>query len=424
MKRKRYLFIGLVFGIAIGWVLGFLRMPYVEKNASFGLGVVAALTVVSLVFTLLASRHRDFLLWLVGKKTETEGLQNSYLRTFFWIMMIGTPVLGGVASGLVFYGQNQSLKRHVQSQQAQLREMDAMLQAGNKNNLAPLMRSILEDVGEELQNRPGRTLRDTTVASIAALSAAFKPYRYFERDSLSDNAYSPERGQLLQALVLMRMDSSSFARIKRNTLFAGADLRQSDLKGMDLSGINLEAANLKDADWSGANLEGANLREASLWGAKLNRANLTNADLTRGDLNWAQLNEATLTSAKLNGTNLTNAQLRKAALNGASLEWAQLEGALFNEANLAGANCTGTNLTKVNLSQANLGWTDLRKTNLSEAVLVGVRLNKVLVDENWQAKLAEWRPLGIKELQESYTLANDTFDKGKRPLYRLKKNGQ
>lgn len=424
MKRKRYLLIGLALGVMIGWVLGFLRVPYLEKNASFLLGFIAALASISLTIMLLALRDKGFALGPIGPKTEIGDVQNTRRHTFIWVLLVGAPVLGGIVSGLTFYVQNTSLKLQIQKKDERLQEMSAMVQAANKNNLAPLMRTLLEDVGEELKLNPGRTLCDSTIARISALSFSFKPYRYFEHDSLSDKAYSPERGQLLQALALLPIDSSTFARIKQNTLFAGADLRQTDFKGLDLSGINLKAANLKEADWSGANLREADLGEANLWGTKLNKANLGNADLTRADLRWAQLNEATLTSTHLNGANLANAQLRKSDLKDAIFEWAQSGGALFDGANLTSAHFTGTNLTKANLSQTDLSGADLRKINLSEAVLVGARLNNVLVDENWPAKLMEWKPLGIKELQKNYTVANDTFDKGNRPLYRLKKNGR
>jgi hypothetical protein len=44
-----------------------------------------------------------------------------------------------------------------------------------------------------------------------------------------------------------------------------------------------------------------------------------------------------------------------------------------------------------------------------------------VVDENWLEQLKKWRPNGAKELQERYTVVNDTFDQWKIPMYRLKK---
>ncbi len=421
MKGKRRLLIGLVLGMMIGWALGFLRLPHLEKNFSFLLGFIAALAVVSLLFLLLTVWNRNFLVGLISKKTVTGDSKSTRTHTLIWIMLVGVLVLGDVVGGLRVYHQNQSFQLQIQNQDRKMQEMAALVASGQKNNLVPLLRSMLEEVGEELKRNPGRTLRDTTIARIAALSFSFKPCKYIKDDGLSKKACSPERGQLLQALILMNIDSGSFARIKRTTVFAWADLRGTDLKGLDLSGINLQDANLEGADLSGANLKEADLRRANLWGANLNRANLSHTDLKRADLSWAQLNEATLSLANLDESNLTNAQLMKADLYDATFQWAQLDGALFNEANLTSVYFVGTNFTKVNLTQANLNSTDLRKANLSEAILVGVRLDKAVVDKNWLDKLKEWQPTGVKELREGYEVVNDSIDQFKVQIYRLRK---
>ncbi|MBK6995124.1 MAG: pentapeptide repeat-containing protein [Lewinellaceae bacterium] len=422
MKRTKHLFLGLVIGIVFGWALGFLRLPYIEKNYSFLLGFIAALALVSLVLLLWSAWNKNFLPTQIDKKSFAGDFKDAATQRHIRVMLLGILVLGGIVGGLVVFRQIESFKLQIQNQNKKLQEMSALVETVKKNDLEPLMRSILEDVGEELKRNPGRTLRDTTIARIAALSIAFKPYKYIEADSLSEKAYSLGRGQLLQALVLMNIDTGSFARIKERALFAEADLRGAGLKGSDLSGINLQKANLKDADLSGANLKGANLGEANLWGAKLNQANLSHSDLKRADLSWAQLNGATLAKTNLNGAKLTNAQLIDADLFDANFQWAQSGGALFNQANLISVNFRGTNFTKANLSRANLSYSDLRNINLSEVDLIGVRCNKVLVDEKWMEKLKQWQPIGVKELQEGYSFVNDTFDSWKIPLYRLVKN--
>jgi uncharacterized protein YjbI with pentapeptide repeats len=421
MKGKRFLLVGLAVGIVIGWALGFLRLPYLEKNVSFLLGFVAALAVVAVVLLLLTARNRNFPGALTDRKTLAEDPAKPPAHTPFWTIPLGVLVVGGIVGGVTVHRHHESLNHRIQDRDKQLREMAALMEAMKPNDREPLIKAILQDVGEELKRHPGRKLRDTTIARIAALSFACTPYRYIQGDSLSEKAYSPERGQLLQALILLNLDPGSFAGIKRKTLFAGADLRGADLKGLDLSGINLREANLDGADLTGANLDSAGLGEANLWEANLNRANLRRADLKRADLSWAQLNEANLRQANLNGAILASAQLRKADLQGATFQWAQLGGALFHEAKLTGADFTGANLSKVNLSQADLSQTDLRRINFSQADLVGAVLNQALVDKDWLDKLTVWQPTGANELRANYSVVNDTADKFKTPLFRLKK---
>jgi uncharacterized protein YjbI with pentapeptide repeats len=422
MKGKKHLLVGLVFGILIGWVFGFLRLPYIEKNTSFLLGFITSLIFISLLLMILTVWNRRFLHRLFSNNKGERDAQSTPKTTLIWMVLSGVVMLGSIVSSLIFYRQNKSFKLQIQNHDSEMQKMKAVVALVQQTNQEPLMSSILEEVSEELRHNPARTLTNATINRIAALSFSLKSYQSIEQESLSKKRYSIERGQLLQALVLMNIDSSSFTQIKRSAVFAEADLRGADLKGLDLSDINLKEAYLKDVDLSNANLKGANLGGANLWGANLNQANLSNADLRMADLRWAQLNEAILSLANLNDVNLLNAQLRKADLNHASFRWAQSGDALFNEANMTNVNLQGCNFTKANLSHADLSGSDLKAAVFSETNLIGVQLNNAIVVENWLGKLKEWHPIGEKELSKSYIVISETFDKFKRPVYQLKKN--
>jgi uncharacterized protein YjbI with pentapeptide repeats len=423
MKGKKHLLVGLVFGILIGWVFGFLRLPYIEKNASFLLGFIASLIFIALLFLLLTGWNKRFLHGLLSNKEGERDAQGTRKTILIRMVLTGVVVLGSIVCSLIIYRQNKSFKLQIQNHDGEMQKMKATVELLQKTNQTPLMSSVLEEVGEELRRNPARTLTNATINRIAALSSFLKPYQIIEQDSLSKKKYSIERGQLLQTLLLMNIDSNSFTQIKRRAVFAEADLRGADLKGLDLSGINLKGAYLKDVDLSSTNFKGANLYGANLWGANLNQANLSNADLQRADLSWAQLNEATLTLVNLNEASLLNAQLRKADLNHASFRFAQSGGALFNEANLTNVNLQGSNFAKANLSQADLSDSAMGGINLSEANLSGVQLNNAIVDDNWLEKLKEWHPIGEKELSKSYSLVKGTFGKFNNPVSLLRKNG-
>ena len=210
MKGKKYLLIGLVFGVMIGWSLGFLRVPYVEKNNAFLLGFIAAMVCVALALFLLVAWNKPLLLGLMGKKANNGAVQSTRAHTFIWIILAGILVLGGVLG----FQRNKSLVVQNEHQQAEIQEMEALVNAVQQNNLGPLLRSLLEDMGNELKQSPSRVLSDSSITRIADLSAALKPYRYIKGDSLSEQVHSPERGQLLQALVLMNIDSGIFTKIK------------------------------------------------------------------------------------------------------------------------------------------------------------------------------------------------------------------
>lgn len=123
------------------------------------------------------------------------------------------------------------------------------------------------------------------------------------------------------------------------------ELRETNLRAADLSGIEL---------W-GADLWKINLREAQLWRAKL-------------------------VGAFLGRANLSEASLWQADLEGAYLWKANLQGANLTEANLQQANLEGSNLKGANLHQTNLINADLRKV----VGLTRQQLSQAICDETTQ----------------------------------------
>jgi uncharacterized protein YjbI with pentapeptide repeats len=83
-----------------------------------------------------------------------------------------------------------------------------------------------------------------------------------------------------------------------------ADLRDADLRHIDLNG-----ADLNDANMRGTNLSGAELIDANLSGANLSSANLSDAVLSGANLYGADLSEANLSGAVLYQTVLADIDL-------------------------------------------------------------------------------------------------------------------
>lgn len=91
---------------------------------------------------------------------------------------------------------------------------------------------------------------------------------------------------------------------------AGADLREADLRGADFFMANFEDADLRGADFEGADLRGANLRYAHFEGADLQRTKLVDANLEY---------------SVFHGTNLRGADLRGACVTGVDFDFVYLD---------------------------------------------------------------------------------------------------
>lgn len=104
---------------------------------------------------------------------------------------------------------------------------------------------------------------------------------------------SPERGQLIQALVKAK------ARIPIG------NYSNADLYGAQLPSIQMMGSDLSNSRLAGADLRHADLRNANIRGADLRGAIITEARLTGTDLSGADLRGAGIIAADLRGANVT-----------------------------------------------------------------------------------------------------------------------
>ena len=163
----------------------------------------------------------------------------------------------------------------------------------------------------------GVPLSQATVGRIAALSSALRPYRHVdpETEDLTISARSPERGQMLIALI----NSGVFMRpIFARTSFEGADISNATIRDVDLTGINLtdakangtifenvqflEMTYAQGADFTNAafcNVEFGQfvLKEAKFSGAYISRGELIG--LTRYDGAEADIRDALIYDARI-----------------------------------------------------------------------------------------------------------------------------
>lgn len=415
MKEKRNLLISIGLGVMLGWTLGFLRLPSLEKNFSFLLGFIACLTLVSLGFLTLS-------IWKKNTATPTTFKKNG-ARSMITLLLI---LFGGFASSFLFFQQNKFSKIQANQQHKKLADQFELEATTRKSNSLILMNNLFDKIEEELNKHPKRILSDEMIERIAALNFSFTPYRYFEGEKFSEKKWSPERGQLLLSLAKMKIDSSSFNLIKSKTSFLGADLKNADLIGADLSNVDLKEANLDQANLIGVNFNKANLEKASFQKANLNEANLSEANLKNSNMQWTEFQTAKFAGAFLNGANLSNAKLRKVDLTGADLRWANLSNVFLTEANLTNANLLETDLSRANLENANFTKANLITTVFIDANLTGANLTDTdllaaKINKDWLEKLNTWQVIGAKEIQASYKIGEDALPQYKYKLLKIKK---
>ncbi len=159
--------------------------------------------------------------------------------------------------------------------------------------------------------------------------------------------------------------------------FARIQLRQADLRGINLSGANLEQADLRGANLIRANLSGSQLEDSYLNEASLDDANLDHCGLSR-----AILLKTSLINANLKRADLTKTYLSGSLLLNSNLEEANLAGAYLSGVQIFGANCRKAYYTKstyfdISLKPGRLGMRKLEEEMLETSI------EKILSDFNY-----------------------------------------
>ena len=266
---------------------------------------------------------RQLVAYLAYRRTRT------WLFGLFFSLTIG---LFGFLGTFLLVRQNELIK-----------EQSYLSEAARRSSLVFMMSNIMDKVDEELRREgvsdepyhESRKLSDVTIGRIAALSQGMKPIKYLENGKLTDEAYSPERGQLLLSLVNSKLDTiETYRKVFEGTLFDEIELRNAKLDNSFLSKINIK----------NANLAGINLQNTIANKIIISESNLNNADL-KGVL---------MPESNFKGTDLSYAIMSDTNLKDSDFGNCNLSYAKMFKSNLAGSNFVGANLKEARLDRANL----------------------------------------------------------------------
>jgi len=181
----------------------------------------------------------------------------------------------------------------IREQNNRVAEQSELLEASRRNSMVILMSELMNVIDDELRSNSDRYLSPQTIGRIAGLSNSLKPYKFLVNDSLTEEPYSPERGQLLYFIINSSIAKRTLDKIYELSNFSRSDLRNTNLEKAYLKGVNLEEANLSNT----------NLIEANLSHAKLNGAIISNSDCYLADFSFTQLVSSDISNSDLRNVN-------------------------------------------------------------------------------------------------------------------------
>jgi hypothetical protein len=114
----------------------------------------------------------------------------------------------------------------------------------------------------------------------------------------------------------------------RGTQLAGLNLEHADMRGADLREVNFTGSNLRYADLRGANVSGANFQQSTLYGAKLQgveafQTDFRNCDMRQCNFGGAYLDGAMMLQARLEPQQEAQALAEKGSAVDFGSDWHQ-----------------------------------------------------------------------------------------------------
>lgn len=210
--------------------------------------------------------------------------------------------LGGVVTTSLILNQNKL----IQAQNDRIEQQTFLQEANRRSSQLFLLGDVLSDINKELNdiNNTNDSLSNTLIGRITGLSHAMKPYRYIDGVKLIDKPMSPERSQLLQALLNSQIDEESLSRIYNGSDFSYSELSDNIYRIRFADFVNLSYSKLKDIEFSGPSMVSAKFNYSDLEGAKF-----IGCDLSFVKFKNTNLKKAWIIGSTTNSTDFTGAIL-------------------------------------------------------------------------------------------------------------------
>lgn len=204
------------------------------------------------------------------------------------------------------------------SQNKRIDQQTNLQEADRRSSIVYLFSNVLDKIDDELKkpgNQKTRVLSTELISRIASLTQALKPYKYLRNDELLEKAVSPERGQLLSALMNFKLDSITYLQIFEKANFQNSELFNTVLADVELNGINLANSEIINSNISNTNFANSNLKNVVFDGSYMPNTTFNNCSFQ---------------GAKLRNVNAINSKYFRCYLFDVDFSGAFLQNSIFN----------------------------------------------------------------------------------------------
>lgn len=313
----------------------------------------------------------------------------------FTLLVATVPLVILLVQTIILNNQNRKIdiqNELILRQNTRLDQQTHLLEASRRSSLVFLFSNLLDRIDGELQleGNTERELSPQLIGRAYALTNALKPYRYMRGDSLSPLPTSPERGQLLLAILESEIGEQSLHRLLGRANFTYSELQAANLEnrilpGTDLRDANFTYARLSSASFDRCYLNGAEFYSSDAQNAKFTNSILSNSSFVEADLGGTDFRNAYLEKSNFNKANLIGAELfntdgymaqfQKARFGNAKIDFCKMIMSNFDGARLDSTSLTFSELRHLSLRNANLARTDFSFSDMQWADFRGAKIH-------------------------------------------------
>lgn len=333
-----------------GWILGFLRIPYVDITQSFFSGFIAGLFLLGLFL-------------LTAYITKANWLFNGVSAKLYPQFLILVVLFGGLYMSL--YLQGNHYNKLIEKKDERIKNLNKDLKAVSDRAEMLAINQLIDQFDQTWQVSDSQALKNWMEQVVGMTQLLTQSHNATSDTLKSDIA----KGYLVEKLLELDLDSSTWVDVSS----------QCDLTYADLRGLNLEGVNFYDCDLSYCDLRGVNMRGVTMIDGSLYRTLLVGTDLHR----------SSFSNVNMSAANLSYADISMVQMIDSDLSWASLRGSDLSQSSAKNCNMKGAILLHALMDQFSFE---------------NVAIKGAYVDEDWFGKLKESDVRGWIELDSMYML--------------------
>ncbi|PHI18193.1 hypothetical protein CEQ90_19230 [Lewinellaceae bacterium SD302] len=184
-------------------------------------------------------------------------LSGQSVRKNILLVLNGLFVILGAIIGTVFLSQQNDLvvKQNdlIANQNIRLDQQTYLQEAERRSGLVFLFSNIMDQVDSELKldyNQDNiRNLSPQLIGRIISLSQRLMPYRYLEKDQITESEYSPERAQLFINLIKSKLEKETLTQILSEGNFTYSDFNGIKMVDIDFESVDFSHSRFRNVDF-------------------------------------------------------------------------------------------------------------------------------------------------------------------------------